>query len=243
MKNRFFSVIFFLNILICLQSEQLSFSIDYLGISVANVNFDKKYSDNHIEILVTAMSSGFTKLFTHSFDNSYKIIANDKYLPKSYKKTINQRNFKENSITNYSYDSLIATYKDISSGKDLKYSIKSDSKDFFTALYYLRTIDLSKNQNFTIDAAGKIWIIETMFLNSEVIKTALGKLSTQKVEIKFTEYDKVQALKSDILTNNLVNNENILYFWFTEDDNRIPVKAQYSMNPFNVNWIIKGYSR
>ena len=44
-----------------------------------------------------------------------------------------------------------------------------------------------------------------------------------------------------MLTNNLVNDEKSLYFWFTADEQHIPVKAKFAMKPFPVIWKLDSY--
>jgi len=77
------------------------------------------------------------------------------------------------------------------------------------------------------------------FLRTERIRTNIGNFQTNLVEISFKPIDNTTGLRSDMLTNNLVNETNVLNFWFTDDEYQIPVRATYNMRPFNVNWTIR----
>jgi len=105
----------------------------------------------------------------------------------------------------------------------------------------LRTKNLKEDITFTIDAAGKIWTLSSRFLGTETIRTNIGRLQTDMIEISFTPVDDVVRLRSDILTNNLVSENNRLLLWFTNDERQIPVRAAYVMQPFNVSWTIRSY--
>ena len=218
--------------------EKLVFKIEYVGISVADVEFER--TNNNLNI--KAQSGSLANFFSISFDNRYNIVFDDEFKPKEYTKTIKQKNFLENSINIYNYDTLKAEYFCSASDIYLHYPIKFNTRDFFSGLYYLRETAL--DNSFFIDAAGIIWEVQSEVLNTEIIKTKLGKKNVKKVKISFTQADpeknnlNTQKLKSDILTNNLVNEDNVLFFWFTDDEKKIPIKAQYTMSPFNVNWTI-----
>ena len=223
----------------CLYSEKLTFSIDYLGFSVASVDFIKEHIEMNNIITVNAKSSGFINFFAQSLDNKY-IARNDHlYRPIQYLKDIDQRDFEELSATTYDFINLSADYYDKVSQLSHTYPIQHDTKDFFTALYYLRTMNLKEEHTFTIDSAGKIWTIMCRYIKSEQLKSPVGTFQTNKVELSFKQFDDGKKLKGDMLTNNLVNEANVLSFWFTDDENQIPVKAQYVMKPFNVNWTIR----
>ena len=78
-------------------------------------------------------------------------------------------------------------------------------------------------------------------MKKEKIKTVLGVKNTIKVKLNFKKNGVFSKGKSDILTNNLVSESNSLYFWFTDDELKIPVKAEYSSSPFAVTWLLTNY--
>ena len=233
---------FVLCIFVSLRAERLSFSIDYLGFSVATVDMFLG-SDDDIEhkITVTSRSSRFIDFFTHSFENTYVVYADSLFRPKLYLKDINQRNFQEKAEIIYSFETSEAMFYDSISERSLKYHVLEDTRDFFSALYYLRTLNLKENQTLSLDVAGKIVLISSIFTKAEFIRTSIGGFDANRVEISFKWLDDTRKMRSDILTNNLWLEENKLIFWFTDDERQIPIKSQYVMKPFNVNWSIKSF--
>jgi hypothetical protein len=224
-----------------LKAETIHFTIDYMGLSVANIRFENERLEEGSLLTVNASSTRLSSVFAISFDNVYEILSDSLFLPVVYSKNIDQRNFKEISQTMYCFMELEADFHDTVSGKRHNYRINDDTRDIFTALFYMRTLDLRENISFSIDAAGKMWTITSRFLGTEQLRTTIGSFMTNRVEISFEQYDDTRGLRSDILTNNLVNEDNRLIFWFTDDERQIPVRASYNMRPFNVNWTIRNY--
>ena len=218
-----------------LNAERLYINIEFKGLKVADVEINY----NQDEISVFAKSTLLANLFSYRFENSYIINTNENFIPDTYIKKVNQHNFTENTVTIYDYNALKAVRKDLKNGELDTFRIFDDTRDFFSALFYLRKVDLFKTNTFTIDNVGKISKITSRFLSSESIKTPLGLKKTIKVAISFELIDEKPSGRSDILTNNLVKPENTLLFWFTEDDQRIPVKAIYTMKKLSVNWFVK----
>ncbi|MCK4311353.1 MAG: DUF3108 domain-containing protein [Candidatus Cloacimonetes bacterium] len=238
LKIKFLSLIFlFILIYSFLNSEQIDLSIKYLGIKVVKVRITDINNILEIRAKSTSIASIASKM-----DNLYLSEYSDNYLPLRYEKKINQKKYVEDRITLYNRENLTANRTSyIDPDKNCEYSIKSTSRDFFSALFYLRnTIDLNQGYMW-IDANKIIWKAEYRILGNEILKTPLGKISTIKVEITCFKISPGSKERSDMLTNNLVDEEKSLFFWFTDDEKRIPVKAKFAMKPFPVVWKLEAY--
>lgn len=219
-------------------SEVLHLQIKYIGINAVDVLM--KNQNNHITI--NAKTNGLIKLVTN-LDNHYKIKYQQNYLPEFYLKDINQGNYFENRKTTYTHkDSTAYRISFLDSANVIKYKINSKTRDFFSALFYLRNNLFAKEKTLWIDANSILWKANYTILKKEKLNTILGKKNTLLVKLDFIkmEKDKIET-RSDMLTNNLVNEKNSLYFWFTQDEKKIPVKAKFTMKPFSVYWILKEY--
>jgi hypothetical protein len=233
-----------------LHSENLVFYIEFKGLKIAEVNMrhtsyenvtkDPKQKVNSIE--VTALSSGLSNFFNQVVDNYYHIQADYQFLPKSYMKKINQRNLTENSESYFDHKELIGVFFEKNTTEQQTYDIEADTRDIFSSLYYLRTLNLRDDISFTVDNCGKLSRIKSTYLLTEKVTTALGDYNTNKVQISFVHKNNKEARQSDILSNNLIDTKNTLYLWFTADNACIPIKAQYKMKAFSVYWIIKQIS-
>jgi len=66
-------------------------------------------------------------------------------------------------------------------------------------------------------------------------------LEAVKVKLTFQKISKGEEENSDMLTNNLVNEKRALYFWLSNDERKIPLKAKFMMKPFSVTWKLENY--
>jgi len=227
----------------CENSEILTLSIQWLGITVATVDMTHKThfdESGDQEIIIYSKSNFLANTVSYTFDNKYEIHADSQYLPINYRKTIIQKGFSEQSTTLYKRAEEKGLFYDLVSDFSAEYNIRPDTRDFFSSLYYLRTLDVTQPQEFTIDNAGKISRIRSKYMGTEKIKSAIGNKDTYKVEITFEHLDLEPRRRSDILTNNLVNPNRKLYFWFSAvGDDRLPLKAQYVTSKGSIWWVLK----
>ena len=77
----------------------------------------------------------------------------------------------------------------------------------------------------------------------EKISTKFGKKNAIKVKMNFYNHLNGEKERSDMLTNNLVNEERSLLFWFSDDEQRLPLKAKFIMKPFAVVWKLNSYTK
>lgn len=220
-----------------LYSEQYDLAIKYLGISVVNV----KISDSNNKLTVKAKATSIASIAA-KMDNLYSIEYIDNYLPIMYAKKINQKDYFEDRITTYDRINLKANRTSfLDAGKDCEYNIVDPIRDFFSSLLYLRNAIDDEQGEIWLDANKLLWKAKYEVMEKETIKCILGKLRTIKVKIDFINVSGGEKERSDMLTNNLVNEERSLYFWFSDDERRIPVKAKFVMKPFPVTWKLKNY--
>lgn len=215
----------------------MRFEIHYLGVNAVNVVFNVVNK----ELEVSAHSTGVTEVLSDVLNNHYYISWQNNYLPIEYKKVIQQSKYRENSVVEYDQKALKAEFHDLLKNKQITYSMNNPSRDFFSALYYLRECNKETGYIY-LDANRCLWRTKYEYVKNEKLSTALGKVNTRKMHLTFEKLSSKPKEKSDMLTNNLVNEKNDLYFWFTEDSRNIPVKAEYQRSPFSVYWVLTGYS-
>ena len=231
-------ILIFLIIPVFLLAETFDISIKYLGFSVVNVTATNKDS-----ILVVNAKSTFIASIASNMDNSYRSVYSGNFLPSKYEKHIDQGDYFENRIIEYNRQTLTAKrISNISSDRNCAYPIKPESRDFFSALFYLRKAIDEPAGELWIDANKLIWRVEYSVIGKEIISTKLGKKNTIKVKINFYNYLNKEKERSDMLTNNLVNEERSLIFWFSDDEQRLPLKAVFMMKPFAVVWKLNSYT-
>jgi len=92
-----------------------------------------------------------------------------------------------------------------------------------------------------LDANALIWKAKYEITGKEELNTELGSLEAIKVKFTFKQISKGEKENSDMLTNNLVNEDRSLLFWFSNDERKIPLKSKFLMKPFAVTWKMEKY--
>lgn len=235
MSKKNFLIIFLLTFSSLIFAEHLQMSIRYLGLKVVKVDI----IDHSGNLTVTAKATGLGSIAS-SMDNLYMSEYKGEYLPEKYHKIISQKDYSENRIITYDRNALKAVRKSKLLKDDLQYPIMPDIRDFFSALFYIRK-HLDEPLMIYLDANSLIWKAEYKVVKKEIINTILGKQEAFVVEVTFQKVSQTARERSDMLTNNLVNEDNVLTLWISDSDERLPLKAKYNMKPFAVYWILDAY--
>ena len=115
-----------------------------------------------------------------------------------------------------------------------------ESRDFFSALLYLSNHVQDKG-DLWLDANRLIWKASYVSVGREILKTPLGKTPAIKLKMTFRKISPEPKENTDMLTNQLVNEDNTLYLWISDDGRNLPLKAKYERKPFPVYWEIVSY--
>jgi hypothetical protein len=218
-----------------LVAETMNFDIQYLGVAWIKVSM----IDNGRTLDIRARSTGLAQQWAYT-DNRYTIDYLDNYLPAEYRKSIHQKTYREESTARYDRDAGSARYHDTASGTlPRTYRIDPDCRDFFSALYSLRSG--SGARELVLDANGQAWKAIVEPRGTERVSTPWGKVECDRLRISFHKVTPGPSESSDMLTNNLVNEKNTLYFWITRDARHAPVRAEYKLFPFSVVWKLQEY--
>ena len=225
--------------LLKLSAEKWDVTIKYLGLNVVYVTME----DTGNELIIKARSSALASLAS-GMDNQYSSKYQNDYMPETYAKIINQKNYAERRMTKYNRELGIADFTSfIDSTRNRSYGFHPEARDFFSALLYLcRNYQISGGVLW-LDAAQLIWKAEYQIIGREKLRTFRGRKETIKVKVTFTKISDAEAERSDMLTNNLVSEKNALYLWITDDEDSLPVKAKFAMRPFSVTWKMTGYEK
>jgi Protein of unknown function (DUF3108) len=218
--------------------EKIDLTIRYLGLPVVNVVM----TDSGDEIKVTAKATSIASIAA-KMDNQYISSYTDVYLTSLYHKIVNQKNYEENRIIIYDREGLVAQRTSyILPEKNKEYPINSESRDFFSALFYLRKlVEIQPQGEIWLDANTMIWKATYKIIETEKIKTELGRMKAIKVKFTFKQISEGEKENSDMLTNNLVTEKRALYLWFSDDERKIPLQAKFMMKPFSVTWRLEKY--
>lgn len=238
--NRFPKLLILLFLYTCslLAYERIDLSIRYLGLPVVDVVM----TDDGEKIQVTAKATTIASIAAR-MNNQYISYYSDDFLTEKYRKLIRQKDYEEDRITLYDRDGLVARrISYILPEENKEYPIVKNSRDFYAALFYLRKMLRTQTKGeIWLDANALIWKAKYEVIGTEELNTELGHLEAIKVKFTFKQISMGEKENSDMLTNNLVNEDRSLFFWFSNDERKIPLKAKFLMKPFSVTWKLENY--
>ncbi|MBW6516217.1 MAG: DUF3108 domain-containing protein [Candidatus Cloacimonetes bacterium] len=216
---------------------QFTFAIRYLGLKVADVRLNDTRTQNEGRIDVIAKSVSLGNIL-FKINNKYSVEYQRDYIPYSYSKSIEQKNFTQEKTTLwFPLEKRMEIKVDNTLASHFHYE-EEQFHDFFSALLYIRDHIVSKEpQDIYIYANSNFWVAQISKLGEDKI----GKRNTIKYSINFQQSSNNQKQRSDVLTNNIIKEDNTLYLWFTDDDERLPLQAEYDTSPFSVFWTLESY--
>jgi hypothetical protein len=219
-----------------LRADSFHYKISCLGLHVVDIQVQKSMEHDLQILRVDAMSHYITSIFPY-VRNSYITTYKHDYIPVTYEKLIDQKKYHENRLTIYHQQNATAMLKDRLAQTTITYPIEPQCRDFFSALMYLSD-HLEKKGEIWLDANKLMWKATYRWDGEEVLSTQLGKIATTRIRMRFVKVSAAEKENSDMLTNQLVNEDNTLYLWFSNDARHLPVKAKYERKPFPVYWEI-----
>jgi hypothetical protein len=232
----------FLSILwVNLYGEVYQYKITCLGIRVVDINITNNFNQDSGNLRVKADSYYTTPIFP-TIHNIYITNYVDGFLPTIYEKHVNQKKYFEERVFTYDREKKTATLQDKLKNRIITYPIMPTSRDFFSALLYIAS-HLQDKDTIYLDANRLIWTVSYVKEDQEVIKTSIGKLPAIKLKMHFQKISSEPKENTDMLTNQLVNEENTLYLWISDDVRHLPLRAKYERKPFPVYWEIISYKK
>ncbi len=234
-----FFVFFALCLGVQLNAEIYQYKITCLGIRVVDINITN-YFNQEIGLLRVKADSYFTTSIFPFIHNTYITRYEDDFLPVSYEKHVDQKKYFEDRICTYNRENKTAIMIDRLKDKTTSYSIMPSSRDFFSALLYISN-HLQVKDDIWLDANKLIWKASYEREDKEIIKTSMGKFPAIRIKMRFHKISAEPKENSDMLTNQLVNEDNTLYLWISDDNRHLPLRAKYERKPFPVYWEITSY--
>jgi hypothetical protein len=215
-------------------TESYNFSIRYLGVKVAEVELSDEFVENQGTITVIASSTGTGNLLFR-FDNIYTVVYQNDYFPVSYMKDIKQKGFSLSKKTTFNHAEQ--NFSVVTKESSRTYDMEQVCRDFFSSLLYLRK-NRSEAGMIYVYANNNVWRADYSLEKKETI----NRKSSSKYVVHFSKESKNKRERSDVLTNNIVKEDNALLIWFSDDEDSLPLKAEYQASPFSVFWVLEDFS-
>ncbi len=223
--------------------EQLIFKMEYLNLSVATLNFqiiNTTQKCYHLKVIAKS-SRSMSLLF--SLDNVYETFFDETtFLPSNSVKKIHQKNIQHELNIYFDQQQNKASVGDL-----VTWFIPADCYDYFSMLYFLRSRQLKPGDSisFHLDSEFLISKVDAKVLyDHDVIQIPAGKFQSIKLYMKFSAVTREpRPWKTDLLTNRLAAPGSEIIIWFSDDENRLPLKIAYYQSKIKTQLILDSFSR
>jgi len=222
--------------------SQHNFSIKYLGVTVATVELINNHENGKGYLSVHAQSTGTGRLL-FPIDNRYYIEYREKYLPIIYIKEVNQRRFEMEKTAYFNLEQELVNIITAEQNRTIKAEFP-EARDFFCSLLYLSAkinsliqnnespVNIADDQSIVVYANDNYWKGKYIYSHTENI----DGVPAEAYRIKLKLLTNNEYFRSDVLTNNLIKDDNELLLWFSRQTRNLPVKAEFKETPFSVFW-------
>ncbi|MDP8231442.1 MAG: DUF3108 domain-containing protein [Candidatus Zophobacter franzmannii] len=236
MKNSILLVICLFAV-ITLRADYLEYRVRVWGItnSVIKVKHEKSDTLGVFDVHVQTLSA--VSIFSN-VDNYYYSTYTNGFNTNYLRKKIQQSNYTENREV-FIRDN-IAYMIDYTKDTEGEYPVFEDTCDLFCGLFRMSK-DAEKEGSFHIFSNRHLWKVNYKPAGIETIKTELGKVEAYRLEIYFTQLTEGDFKCTDIFTNNVMKENQLLELWISTDEDRIPLRALLHKNKFRVYWDIVEY--
>lgn len=217
--------------------EELNFKFYYNSLLTGDVlagyanSVVEQYSlsDNYYKINIDAETRKAYSIFkVEDYYTSY--INKSTLLPSYFKKRIREGRYTASRDVKFYQDSLYANYIDNKKETTTIVEIPYGVHDLLSSLFYLRSI------NFDTVKVGDTYNL-SFFLDGEVFDTELKFIGYETIETELGEVD-CMKFKPRVLKGNVFNEEEPLTVWVSNDNNKLPIKAESEIRVGSVKIVL-----
>jgi hypothetical protein len=215
-----------------LKPERLVYSLSWTGIPVGTATQEMSEEAGFRRIVSTARSNDWLSTFFPVDDRTESILKMEGPYPgePSYFRML----FREGSRTRdreitFKRSAGIAQYHDRRSGARVDVPISPDTQDIYSSFYYVRNQPLMPGKSIYISVldSKKLHRIEVRVLKRERVKVPAGLFDTIKIEPM-------------VKPEGVFEGKRGAYIWLTDDDRRLPVKAETKVTVGSVTAVLTG---
>lgn len=229
--------------------ERLTFDVKAMGIKAVDVVFEvigkdtlKDFPVYHIRCTTQTIPI-FSKLI-YNVNNVYEVyVDQETLLPRNFSRKIRQGKEDHYDQDIYFWIEKNAAYYD----KNYAMKIPDATFEFFSAFYYLRQrADLSIGDTLRLDALSdkSLWQIDIVAEAKETIEVSDEEYETVRYKFDFSTDEDEKSLENrppDLFLKNIFGGDGTAHLWLSDDEKRIPVKAEFKRSPYTLSLILKKY--
>ena len=207
------------------EGEYLKFRISYGLLNAGFASLEIKDSIIDSEPVFHVVGKGWTTGMVNFFfpvEDDYQSYFNKESLqPKYFIRKVNEGGYTMNREIFFNYDSIQAKVVDHKKDTIKYFEIHKDIQDMLSALYHLRTRDLSdlkEGETITMDIFfdGEINNFHLKLIGREELKSQFGKVNTL-------------VFKPIVQVGRVFKENESVTLWITDDKNKLPLKIKASI--------------
>lgn len=208
------------------QGEWLKFRMSYsnflnAGYATMQVNKTKNEHKDAFHVLGIGKTTGLIGWFFKVHDDYQTYFEKENIKPYRFIRKINEGGHTKDKEILFDHDSKIATVKNYKHKTEKTYPIKEDVQDMLSALYFLRSQDIS---NLSINDEIEL----NLFFDQETYPFKLRFLGRETINTKFGT---VKSLKFRpmVQAGRVFKEEESVTIWVSDDKNKIPLRIKASL--------------
>lgn len=214
--------------------EKLVYSLSWTGIPVGIASQEIVDMADSRRIVSTARSNAWLSAFFPVDDRTESTLAKTGTFPgepRNFRMLFKEGARVRDREISFDVAARTAKFHDRSSGEQLAVRIAPDTYDIYSSFYYIRQqpFETGKSLQVNILDGKKLQRIEVRVLKRERIRVPAGEFDTIKIE---------PLVKPE----GVFEGKRGVYIWLTDDDRRIPVKAQTKVPVGSVTAVLTGGS-
>ena len=220
------------------KGELLTYQVSYglVNAGIANLELKKESLDgkNYLHIIGTGVTTGITDFFFKVEDRYESYFDPETLRPYRFIRKIKEGGHTKDKEIYFDFIKNEAKVINHKKNRTEYFPIEKDILDMLFSAYYFRAMDFTKlKENDVIDL--KMFYDETTYpfqlkvLGRELVKTKFAKISCIKV-IPLVERGRIFKEKES------------LTLWFSDDENKIPIKLKASILVGSIDMELENYS-
>ncbi len=212
--------------------EKLVYSLSWTGIPVGTATQEITEAAGSRKIVSTARSNDWLSAFFPVDDRTESILnKNGSYPgePRFFKMLFREGPRTRDREITFKRSEGIALFHDKKGGEKVTVPIGSDTMDIYSSFYYVRHQQLEPGKSIYINVldSKQLHRIEVRAIKRERIKVPAGEFDTIKIEPMVKPVGVFEGKRG-------------AYIWLTDDERRIPVKAQTKVTVGSVTAVLTG---
>jgi len=212
--------------------EKLVYSLSWTGITVGTASQEIVDEGENRRIISSARSNDWLSKFFPVDDRTESVLLKKEPFPgepRTYRMLFKEGTRVRDREISFNIAGRVANYHDRIKGERAIVPIGPETFDIYSSFYYVRHQPLVPGKSFYINVldSKKLHRIEVRVLKRERISVPAGVFDTVKVEPMVKPVGVFEGKRG-------------AYIWLSDDDRRIPVKAQTKVTVGSVTAVLTG---